>query len=449
MGLFEILLAVIMAGLLLYFCLPDEGFKSRRKRKQGIARITKILDKAVSRSCPQASSPDLQDPLVPLSPLSHRQREPVWHHERIGAFYRKYVAPHGKVLEHAGHQGSIRALLDLLDRYGDCPSVVKVDGDTEYQQIRNSYDLLSQISLLDHSLNVAEQMVQAVLKARDPELLTGKIMVAALGHDIGKIPQLIDSQKYSKGDHPYLSYLVLKRAILTESPLQQEEILKAVREHHYLVMEGFTRDLRKADQAAREMETEMLASEGKDVSDLISIFRARNEAGAGAENIGKTHSKPPQMIDLEWLDLKKFLRLIEPEINVEEEGRFQAFSMQNGLVYLTLDLVSKTVIRLAEKNNHPGILVNADTREKKRQIEYTVKTLLDKEGFIPSFIGKGFSGARFVLINKKAKKKTIGIYMPVDARAFGNSLTELESRKKNAPIIRNICEVRPMIGKKK
>ena len=49
-----------------------------------------------------------------------------------------------------------------LDAHGDCPSVMKLDQDHEYQAIQNVYDLLSRITLLDHSLNVAEQMIDDV-----------------------------------------------------------------------------------------------------------------------------------------------------------------------------------------------------------------------------------------------------------------------------------------------
>jgi hypothetical protein len=371
---------------------------------------------------------------------------PVWRHERINTFYRTYVAPHTNVLEHAGYHKTINALLSLLDQYGDCPSVVRLNEDREYQTIRNVYDLLAEISLRDHSLNVAEQMIRNVAKskARDPELLLGKILVTAIGHDIGKIPQLIETQKYSKSDHPYISYLVLKRAIFTDSSPQQEEILKAVREHHYQVEEGFTYALRKADQGAREMETESLASAGKSVTDLAKIIQGQNEPGNDSGN----SKKPPRTIDLDWLDINEFLRLIEPHINRENRGRYKAFSMKNGLVYLTLDFVSETVIALAKKHGHPEVLLNADTKEKKRAIEYTVKTLLNKQGFIPSFIGEGYSGAKFAVIRKKSTKKTIGIYMPVEVRAFSTSLADLEQRKNKVPNIKNISEVRPLVGKK-
>ena len=96
--------------------------------------------------------------------------------------------------------------------------MIQREQDHEYQAVANVYDLLAKITLLDHSLNVAEQMISSVARAktRDPEMLMGKILVTALGHDIGKIPGLMDGQPARKGDHPYISYLVLKNVILTD-----------------------------------------------------------------------------------------------------------------------------------------------------------------------------------------------------------------------------------------
>ena len=378
-----------------------------------------------------------------------------WRHSRIGAFYQKHVAPFEKILGSNGYLKSVSTLLAILDAHGDCPSVVRIQQDHEYQALQNVFDLLSRITLLDHSLNVAEQMIADVArsKTRDPEMIVGKILVAALGHDIGKIPDLMDGDNYRKGDHPYISYLVLKNAIFTETTPQHEDILSAVKSHHFQIREGFTHDLRKADQAAREKEAEQLSLRGESAAPLIQALQEQAVLEAKPQeinNASKDKSSAPETIDLSWLDLDEFLALIEPEINrVENNTYFKAFSMNNGLVYLMLNLVSETVLILAKRHNHLEVLVNADTTEKKRSLEFTVKTLLADKGYIPTFIGKGYSGARFGLIDTSGKKKLVGVYMPVDARAFQASLADLEERKNKNNIIKEIIEVRPLVGQKK
>jgi len=439
----------LLLSLLVYLWIPEKGSGSRKKRKHAVKRINEIDPPCYLPE--NITGPHETDPPGFEHKGGSRQS---WRHEKIESFYRKYITPHKKVLQHAGYLKSIHTLLELLDQYGDCPSVVRLNNDREYQETRNVYDLLAKISLLDHSLNVAERMIHNLKKAKtkDPDMLMGKILAAALGHDIGKIPELIETQKYSKGDHPYVSYLVMKRVILTGDSPQQEEILNAIREHHYPVREGFTYELRKADQGAREMETEKLSLNGEETSKLVRLIQEKKVAETEAPEKKRSSSPEkyaPELLDLSWLDLDEFLSLVEATINcVEDTIHYKAFSMKNGLVYLTLDLVSETMLELAKKHNHPEVLVNADSKEKKRAIEYTVKTMLAQKGWIPSFIGKGYSGAKFTVENTSGKK-SVGLYMPIHASAFPSALADLEKRKKKAPILSNISNVTPLVGKKK
>lgn len=51
-------------------------------------------------------------------------------------------------------------ILHLLDKEEDCPSVVDIHGDVKGNWDENTYQLFARTTLLDHSLNVAEQTVQ-------------------------------------------------------------------------------------------------------------------------------------------------------------------------------------------------------------------------------------------------------------------------------------------------
>jgi hypothetical protein len=438
---------VAAAGLFICFFVSEKIWRKKRQTFAKIADSVIQLEVSTAETAPTAAP-------ISLKPVSSNHHT-SWRHERIHAFYEKHIKPFEKILGNSGYLKPVTMLLSLLDAHGDCPSVIQANQDHEYQAIQNVYDLLAKISLLDHSLNVAEQMIADVArsKTRDPEMIMGKILVAALGHDIGKIPDLMNGETCRKGDHPYISYLVLKNAIFTETSPQHEDILSAVKSHHFQIREGFTHDLRKADQAAREMEAEQLSLRGEPASPLIQILHEQTVSEVRSQepgNILKDKGTSPETIDLSWLDLDEFLAFIEPEINrVENNTYFRAFSMNNGLVYIMLSLVSEAVIQLAKRHNHAEVLVNADTTEKKRSIEFTVKTLLADKGLIPSFIGKGFSGARFGLMDANGKKKMVGIYMQVEARAFKTSLAELENKKNKASVINEIIEVRPLVGQKK
>jgi len=433
------ILAGLVLALLVYLWIPE---KSPKKRKEAITRLNQTLE--------GVPGPPEGKKFHGCSPKDSCESLPAgtphWQNGRIIRFYSEYVQPYAKVLANSGYLPRIIALLTLLDAQGNCPSVVQIAG----EQGQNIYRLLSRITLLEHSINVAEKIVQEVLRqgVKDAEMLVGKLLVAALGHDIGKIPDLAAASTYSKGDHAYLSYLVMKNAILTQDFPQREEILKAVKEHHYKVETGLTGLLRKADHLAREGEAEMLAAEGESVTELVGAIRQQSEHNEAKGTVTSGKGEAPQLINLDWLDLNEFAHFVEPYINMENEGRFKAFSMNNGLVYLMLDLVSDTVVRLAQKHNHPEVLVNAQSREKKRAIEYTVKTMLMQEGHIPSFIGAGYSGARFALYNKEGKKLRVGIYMPVSVQFFKATLKELEARKNKTDFLKQIKEVQPKTGSK-
>ncbi len=80
-------------------------------------------------------------------------------------------------------------ILKLLDREGQCPSVVNIHGDVEGNWDENTYRLLTQTTLLDYSLNVAEQVVQ-ILSDHKAWHVIPDTMVAALGHDLGKLQSI-------------------------------------------------------------------------------------------------------------------------------------------------------------------------------------------------------------------------------------------------------------------
>ncbi len=145
-------------------------------------------------------------------------------------------------------------ILKLLDKEGNCPSVVDVHGDVEGNWDENTYRLLAQTTLLDHSLNVAEQVVQILSDNRAWHVIPDT-MVAALAHDLGKL-QSLRGYLYSLGEHPLAAGRPLAGiAGFNELP-KKDEILRAVRLHHKMVQGLLGKTLKKADQLARQKELE-------------------------------------------------------------------------------------------------------------------------------------------------------------------------------------------------
>ena len=121
-------------------------------------------------------------------------------------------------------------ILQLLDREGDCPSVVSLRGDVEGTWDENTYRILAQTNLLDHSLNVAEQVVRLLSEDQAWHVIPDT-MVAALGHDLGKLKSQTGAL-YTTGEHPLAASKPLAGISGFRKLPRKEEILRAIRLHH-------------------------------------------------------------------------------------------------------------------------------------------------------------------------------------------------------------------------
>lgn len=155
-------------------------------------------------------------------------------------------------------------LLTILDKEGNCPSVVNAQlhqDDTEASWDSNSYGLLGMTTLLDHSINVAEKMVKQLLDIQSEHIIPDGI-IAALAHDIGKIPSM-RTQMYSTGDHPIAagSSLAALNSFQKLPEKDREEISKAVKYHHRTMDGLLPENLRRADGKARQEEMDWATAE--------------------------------------------------------------------------------------------------------------------------------------------------------------------------------------------
>ena len=137
--------------------------------------------------------------------------------------------------------------------------------------------------------------------------------------------------------------------------------------------------------------------------------------------------------------------MIEKEINVVENGYFKGFSMNNGLVYVMLQLVSDTVFAMAKKNE---LLVKGTGRKQKRKIIYSITSILRQKNLLPDLIGEGYIGTPFSLKNKQKTQMLTGYYIPIKVEAFKTTLAELEKRKKASKLLSKITEVEALIRQK-
>jgi len=158
-------------------------------------------------------------------------------------------------------------ILAVLDRHGDCPSVVdcdtrfisgKRDPDAARKRTvagcgRTAFDILSGVCLRDHALAVAKTA------ARECGIGSGAplLIIAALGHDLGKIPAFRDRPSFHSLDHPRVSALILKGmpSFALLSAAASREIEAAVIDHHQDRPRSPLADaLRIADEKCRQKE---------------------------------------------------------------------------------------------------------------------------------------------------------------------------------------------------
>lgn len=355
-------------------------------------------------------------------------------------------------------QAVCEQILILLDKEGQCPSVVDIHGDIEGGWDENTFQILAKTCLLDHSLNVAEQVVLLLSDSKAWHVIPDT-MVAALAHDLGKL-ESIRGYLYSLGEHPLAAGRPLAGIPGFKDLSKKEEILQAIKLHHKLPKGLLGKTLKKADQLARQKELEeTVVSKGvEDVdrltSDLPSTRANENKSARKAqEDIynetaqpeAKTvHPESLQQMDISsWFDPVKFLDELKPYINKMFGRRFMAFSMSDGYVYFQTKVLEEVARKMAEKAGCMEITTMAHRDESMRRVLLTIVSYYRAEheviarGLIKdTYFGGYFSVAR------KIGKNIKGYYTPFHAEAFG-SIAEMEQTKPQ--MLKDIVKVSPYL----
>lgn len=384
-------------------------YNTRKRRKTAFARLDGIANlNANDKDC--SASEDKEE--LPVPPY-----RTFVHSALIDPFFKQYIEPYMQVLQHNGYYESVLGVLSCLDKYGDCSSVVRDGSESAYSRSENLYSLLGKISLLEHSLNAASEIISIVDNGsfgRDSDMRRGMLLIASLGHDLGKIPELSKKADYVTGDHPIISQAELGH-IMPDFVPERQKILDAVRNHHLKSKEFLTVMVKKADQQARAKEAKAL------LPPVENKAKSHTTVPVNISNRGSVNDKIPTETDLSWMDVNILKERIEEKINVLHENKFSAFSMRDGLVYVMPELISSIVYNLAETENHLDVMI-----EPKRNIEHTVRVMLRK--YIPPDIGPSYNGRRYSLKNNN-KTLLQGFYMPIKAEAFNVPISEMEKRK--------------------
>ncbi len=361
-----------------------------------------------------------------------------------------------------GQRAVCLEILRLLDREGQCPSVVDVQGDVEAAWEQNTYRILAKTTLLDHSLNVAEQVVK-LLSDHQAWHVIPDTMVAALGHDLGKLKSARGSL-YALGEHPLAAGAIISGIPGFKELSRKEDILRAIKMHHKMPEGLLGKTLKKADQQARQQELERWVGveateeikesheeEAQEKPPQPSSREAvqRVQADIYGETIDPAPSReeiaPPQRMDISsWFDAAGYLAMLKPYINRVEGRRFLAFSMADGLVYFQVKVLEEVARKQAQEAGCMEIATMAQDDSTMRQVLFSVvQHLRQQHEVIATHLIKATYFGGYFLVTRKFNKEMRGYYTPFHAEAFG-SIAEMERAKPD--LLRDILNVSPYTG---
>ncbi|MFH7321464.1 HD domain-containing protein [Desulfurivibrio sp. D14AmB] len=398
--------------------------------------------------------------------------------------------------------GVVLQILSLLDREGGCPSVVNISGDVEATWDSSTFGTLARITLRDHTLNVAEEAIKA-LKQADAAHIIPDALIAALGHDLGKLESSRE-YLYSLGEHPLAAGKALAAIPEFRNLPKKEEILRAIKRHHKSPEGLLGKTLKAADQHARQMELEEVVaareaareagektapietatsqaeppaspaeilppaapapaplppsnqdssaatpsppSSTSNPDNSAAAWRAEAAIYGGDEAPGGKKSPvtgPIKMVDISsWFDVDDFIAALKPYINKLHGRRWMAFSMSDGHVYIQAKALEEVARKQAERAGAMGIATMAADDETMRQVLFTIVSRLRVEH--QDIIARGlirdqYFGGYFEIATRTGKRFK-GFYTPFHAEAFG-SIAEMEADKKG--LLKDFLSVEP------
>jgi hypothetical protein len=321
--------------------------------------------------------------------------------------------------------------------------------------------------LAQHSLHVAEEILELI----EPGPLRPKGIIAALAHDIGKTPRYHD-KLYSMGDHPIISVAVLDQIEGFKKLPYAQDIMDAVKIHHQPTIDTknhFATLLRKADQNARRKEvSQKLESAASEISMAVQeeqavaapvaysqtiisqrsvsdeeLAASRALMGTGEPQLAAGAKKPrPNEVALPWFDADKFLAELMQHVNLEKWGKFQAFSMVDGTVFVQPALIWDVAKKLAVAVGDMTVGLGDSDKKFKSQILFSIVQRLatEKEAVCYGLIKEGYYSGPFTVSFSDGNMFEAANYTPLYAAAFGVSVSDFEARKGSK--IKGIVEVR-------
>lgn len=399
------------------------------------------------------------------------EKDISFNNKKINDFYKNRLE--GKAFFIGNTRKVITELLRMLDAEGDCPSVVSnVESEVEGKMDRQAYDILAKVTLTEHTINVAEEMIKLFPSAA----LASKTIITALGHDIGKIPSF-RKKLYSMGDHPLMAITILEGIKEFKELNFKDEVLKAIRDHHRRSKGFLVEKLKEADQSARRMEMSLKACIDKEDENIQPIVAANEPEPAAADNIstkelqeeksnpaskkmncsrkeatsevffGKENSTKEvnvKEVPVDWLESpSEIIENLRPYINKLYGPRWEVFSMPDGVVYVQVKTMWEVIKKTAKQKGHLGILAGDTDEDLRRNLIFSVVQILrvEADAIARGLIQDNYFSAPFTVRMRDGTEYNKAVYIPFNVEAFSASLSELEEQKSGR--LKDIAEVLP------
>jgi len=392
----------------------------------------------------------------------------------ITDFWCDIVEAHKSII--GARKSAIAAILKMLDKEGDCPSVVRnpKHPDAENKFSEDVFSLLATIPLWKHTLDVARAMAQRV----GTETLVADAVISGLGHDLGKIPAYHE-RGYSTGDHPQISAIVLGGLAEFKALTNYQELETIIRSHHHLAPSNAMANLLKTcDQIVRNQEIAVKmrqAVENGPQEPTVTPQQAESQtstpvpptppaATVGPQTLPQPptegqqtdnplgHKPPdkdpthaPERVPLPWFNPDSILTELKPWINVVAQGKWGAVSMPDGLVYVNQDCLWGGLKKSASDEVLAQLLAADADEATKRSILYTVVWQLSEQrnAIAADMIDPNYYMIPVIILTGTGKPIAgQPLLIPFRAEAFGMLPSDLESLK--SPNLRRMVKsIRP------
>lgn len=284
--------------------------KPNKNKEMQIEQVEESIPLTAPQSQPFSSSIPQQIPL-------QQAQKPVTELTETGAFWTECIEPHKDIFQTQNCLSEVKEIISFLEKHGHNPSVTLDNNDRESVDLISVRDNLAKVTLKEHTYTTGRIIIDLVKQQyKDYETIIPSALIAALTHDIGKVPELRLSGVYNSYEHPQVSIGKLTEIFAGKDVTWLKDVYQAVRDHHVYSSHTLTVLLKKADRQARQMELAMFTKEYK-----ISTFN-------------------------EWFNPNAFINILEPHINVTQTNRWQGFSF-HGIAYFRPDFLYEKAKELA------------------------------------------------------------------------------------------------------